>query len=56
MVVQDDDGEGEDDHEDPLVIDEAEERSEGADSDEKVHLLSWNYYKNYFLSIIVVNI
>lgn len=40
IVVQDDDAEGEDDHEDPLVIDEAEERSEGADSDEKVHLLS----------------
>ncbi len=54
-VVQDDEGEGEDDHEDPLVIDEAEERSEGADSDEKV-FISWQskiydqYYKHWPMS------
>lgn len=29
-----------DEHEDPLVIDEAEEKSDGADSDEKVYYLS----------------
>jgi hypothetical protein len=36
------DGATEDDHEDPLVIDEAEEKSDGGDSDEKV--------KNHFLA------
>ena len=51
LLVQDDDGEGEDDHEDPLVIDEAEERSEGADSDEKVQ-----YYSNFTHAALLNNL
>ena len=40
VVPEDPDPVGEEDHEDPLVIDEAEERSDGADSDEKVIVTS----------------
>jgi hypothetical protein len=35
-VVEDVARDGEEDHEDPLVIDEAEDKSDGGDSDEKV--------------------
>ena len=40
VEVEDADNVADDEHEDPLVIDEAEEKSDGADSDEKVGCLN----------------